>query len=134
MPLSYLQSPKQNHYDIVLQVALQANGHETLLAKTNFKYLYWTMAQQLTHHTCGGCNVQVGDLMGSGTISGPEKSMRGSLLELTWNGSEPMLLQDGSLRGFLEDGDSIVLRGFAEKDGMRVGFGEVRGKVLPAKT
>ncbi|UOO92472.1 fumarylacetoacetase [Vitreoscilla stercoraria] len=133
-PLDYLSTCEQYTFDIDLQVALSIDNDETILANTNFKYLYWSMAQQLTHHTSGGCNVEIGDLMGSGTISGAEKYERGSMLELTWNNTEPFLLNNGLNRGFLEDGDTVIMRGVAQKDGIRVGFGDVRGCVLPAKT
>ena len=133
-PLTYLRENTANNYDINLQVAIAADGSETVISNTNFKYMYWSMMQQLTHHTIAGCNVRVGDLMGSGTISGPEKDSRGSLLELTWNTTEPLSLVNGEQRGFLEDGDTLIMRGHCQKDGLRIGFGEVRGTVLPAKT
>ena len=133
-PLPYLRENTANNYDINLQVAIAAAGSETVISNTNFKYMYWSMMQQLTHHTIAGCNVRVGDLMGSGTISGPEKDSRGSLLELTWNTTEPLTLANGEQRGFLEDGDTLIMRGHCQKDGLRIGFGEVRGTVLPAKT
>ena len=133
-PLPYLRENTANNYDINLQVAIAADGSETVISNTNFKYMYWSMMQQLTHHTIAGCNVRVGDLMGSGTISGPEKDSRGSLLELTWNTTEPLTLVNGEQRGFLEDGDTLIMRGHCQKDGLRIGFGEVRGTVLPAKT
>ena len=133
-PLPYLRENTANNYDIHLQVAIAADGSETVISNTNFKYMYWSMMQQLTHHTIAGCNVRVGDLMGSGTISGPEKDSRGSLLELTWNTTEPLSLVNGEQRGFLEDGDTLIMRGHCQKDGLRIGFGEVRGTVLPAKT
>ena len=133
-PLPYLRENTANNYDIHLQVAIAADGSETVISNTNFKYMYWSMMQQLTHHTIAGCNVRVGDLMGSGTISGPEKDSRGSLLELTWNTTEPLTLEGGEQRGFLEDGDTLIMRGHCEQDGLRIGFGEVRGTVLPAKT
>ena len=133
-PLPYLRENTANNYDIHLQVAIAADGSETVISNTNFKYMYWSMMQQLTHHTIAGCNVRVGDLMGSGTISGPEKDSRGSLLELTWNTTEPLTLVNGEQRGFLEDGDTVIMRGHCQKDGLRIGFGEVRGTVLPAKT
>ena len=133
-PLPYLRENTANNYDIHLQVAIAADGSETVISNTNFKYMYWSMMQQLTHHTIAGCNVRVGDLMGSGTISGPEKDSRGSLLELTWNTTEPLTLANGEQRGFLEDGDTLIMRGHCQKDGLRIGFGEVRGTVLPAKT
>ncbi|WP_115073861.1 fumarylacetoacetase [Oligella urethralis] len=131
-PLKYLQEKQDSNYDIQLQVAFEVNGEETVICNSNFKYMYWTMAQQLTHHTVSGCNLRVGDLMGSGTISGPEKSSFGSLLELTWNMTEPLTLKNGESRNFIQDNDTIIMRGYCEKDGVRVGFGEVRGKVLPA--
>lgn len=133
-PLPYLRENTANNYDIHLQVAIAAAGSETVISNTNFKYMYWSMMQQLTHHTIAGCNVRIGDLMGSGTISGPEKDSRGSLLELTWNTTEPLTLANGEQRGFLEDGDTLIMRGHCQKDGLRIGFGEVRGTVLPAKT
>ena len=133
-PLAYLRASNNSNYDIQLQVAIATEDSETVISNTNFKYMYWSMAQQLTHHTIAGCNVRVGDLMGSGTISGPEKDSRGSLLELTWNTTEPLTLANGEQRGFLEDGDTLIMRGHCQKDGLRIGFGEVRGTVLPAKT
>ena len=133
-PLAYLRASNNSNYDIQLQVAIATEDSETVISNTNFKYMYWSMAQQLTHHTIAGCNVRVGDLMGSGTISGPEKDSRGSLLELTWNTTEPLTLEGGEQRGFLEDGDTLIMRGHCQKDGLRIGFGEVRGTVLPAKT
>lgn len=131
-PLPYLVESQNNNYDINLQVALSVDGQETVICDTNYKYMYWTMTQQLTHHTVSGCNVNVGDLMGSGTISGPEKSSYGSLLEISWNMTKPLTLDGGQTRCFIEDGDTIIMRGHCQKDGIRVGFGEVRGKVLPA--
>lgn len=95
--------------------------------------MYWNMCQQLAHHTVNGCNVEVGDMYASGTISGPEKHEFGSMLELTWRGTKPLQLSDGTERKFIQDGDTVTMKGFAEKDGIRVGFGEVSGKVLPAK-
>jgi fumarylacetoacetase len=97
------------------------------------RYLYWSMAQQLAHHTSNGCNVQVGDLMASGTISGPDADSFGSMLELSWGGQKPVPLHDGSTRTFLQDGDSVIMRGWARKDEVRVGFGEVVSGILPAR-
>ena len=131
-PLSYLQDKKDNNYDIQLEVVFEVDGEETVICNTNYKYMYWTMAQQLTHHAISGCNLQIGDLMGSGTISGEEKSSYGSLLELTRNMTEPLTLNNGQVRNFIEDNDTIIMRGHCEKNGIRVGFGEVRGKILPA--
>ena len=136
-PLAYLREDlSSNSYDINLTVELQTenDNRPTLISQTNFKYMYWSMAQQLTHHTIAGCNVQVGDLIGSGTISGPTPDSYGSLLELTWNATKPLTLANGEQRGFIQDGDTIIMRGFCEKAGVRIGFGEVSGKILSAKT
>ncbi|WP_042879127.1 fumarylacetoacetase [Cupriavidus necator] len=134
-PLSYLQQQAKNAYDIALEVALQPQGAAapSTICRTNFKAMYWTMAQQLAHHTVSGCNVRVGDLMGSGTISGTTPDSYGSLLEMTRNGAEPVTLADGSRRGFLEDGDDVIMTGFCQGEGYRVGFGSVSGKILPAR-
>ena len=132
--LDYLKFEGDKNFDINLEVYLQPeNGEENLICKSNYKYMYWNMAQQLAHHTINGCNVEVGDLYASGTISGSEPNSFGSMLELTWRGQNPLKLSDGSERKFINDHDTIIMRGFSEKDGIRVGFGEVRGKVLPAK-
>ncbi|KIA83012.1 fumarylacetoacetase [Kaistella solincola] len=132
--LDYLKFEGKQNLDIKLEVFLKPeNGSENLISSSNYKFMYWNMAQQLAHHTVNGCNVEVGDLYASGTISGTEKDSFGSMLELTWRGTEPIILSDGSQRSFIEDFDTIIMRGHAEKDGVRVGFGEVRGKVLPAK-
>ena len=103
------------------------------ICRTNFKYMYWSSVQQLVHHASSGCAMNVGDLLGSGTISGPDKDSRGSLLEISWNGTEPIELPGGVKRTFLEDGDSLVMRGWCQGDGYRVGFGEVEGTILPAE-
>ena len=103
------------------------------ICRTNFKYMYWSSVQQLVHHASSGCAMNVGDLLGSGTISGPEKHQRGSLLEISWNGSEPIELPGGAKRTFLEDGDSLVMRGWCQGDGYRVGFGEVEGTIVAAE-
>ncbi|UOB53908.1 fumarylacetoacetase [Acinetobacter junii] len=135
-PLCYLQENVPNSFDIKLSVEVQSpRSKETdLICETNFKYMYWSMAQQLTHHTIAGCNVQVGDLMGSGTISGPTENSYGSLLELTWNTTKPLTLSNGEKRGFLEDGDRVIMKGYCEKDGIRVGFGQVENTILAAHT
>lgn len=131
--LPYLKSPKNYNVDINLSVSIQPeNGEETVLCQSNYKYLYWTMSQQLAHHTVNGCNVNVGDLMGSGTISGATPDSFGSMLELSWGGSKPIALNNNEKRSFLEDFDTVIMRGFAEKDGVRVGFGEVKNQILPA--
>ena len=133
-PLPYLRQVKPNNYDLELEVGLRAASmNEALrICHTNFKYMYWSSVQQLVHHASCGCAMNAGDLLGSGTISGPEKSQRGSLLEISWNGAEPIELASGIVRTFLEDGDSLVMRGWCQGDGFRVGFGEVEGTILPA--
>ena len=94
--------------------------------------MYWNMNQQLAHHTSNGCNVEVGDLYASGTISGADPKSYGSMLELTWRGQNPLTLNNGEQRKFLQDGDTVIMRGHSEKDGVRVGFGEVKATILPA--
>lgn len=132
--LEYLKSTGKKAYDIHLQVGIQPEQtDETIVCNSNFKYMYWTMAQQLAHHTVNGCNVRGGDLMGSGTISGPTEDSYGSMLELAWKGTKPLKMADGSERKFINDGDTVIMRGHSEKDGVRIGFGEVKAKVLPAK-
>ena len=131
--LPYLAIEGKRNFDIQLEVLILPDQSEaTTVCRTNFKYMYWNAAQQLAHHTVNGCNIQVGDLYASGTISGPSPGSYGSLLELTWNGARPMHMPDGTERKFLEDGDTVLMRGHAEKDGVRIGFGECRGKILPA--
>lgn len=134
-PLNYLRQDKPQNYSVALDVALRAAGANaaTSISRTNFKYMYWSSVQQLMHHASSGCAMNVGDLLGSGTISGPEKDQRGSLLEISWNGTEPVELPGGTKRSFLEDGDSLVMRGWCQGDGYRVGFGEVEGTILPAE-
>lgn len=133
-PLTYLQQKTtENSYDIKLQAAIETeNGDLNLLTTSNFKFLYWTMAQQLAHHTSNGCNVRAGDLMGSGTISGPTKNSYGSMLELTWGGKEPIPLKDGTSRTFFNDGDNVIIRGYCKNDKVRIGFGKCTGKIMPA--
>ncbi len=132
--LPYLQEKNRHFFDVELEVILQtASGTEIKLCHSNFKHLYWTVAQQIAHHTVNGCNLNVGDLLASGTISGKEPDSFGSLLELTWGGKKPIMLPDGTERRFLEDYDTIIIRGFAEKGNIRVDFGEVRNTVLPTK-
>lgn len=136
-PLAYLnEKASDSSFDITLSVELlPENADEaTVVCETNFKYMYWSMAQQLTHHTITGCKVEVGDMMGSGTISGPTPDSYGSMLEIAWNATKPVTLKGGETRSFIEDGDTVIMKGYSEKDGIRVGFGEVRGKVLPALT
>jgi len=132
--LPYLRQEGAHHFNIALEAAIATpDGGETTICRSNFRHLYWSMAQQLAHHTVNGCNVRAGDVMASGTISGDTEDSYGSLLELTWKGTKPLKLRDGTERKFLLDGDTLVMRGHAERDGVRVGFGEVRGEVLPAK-
>jgi fumarylacetoacetase len=133
-PLPYLQQVKPNNYDLELEVGLRAASmtQPSPICRTNFKYMYWSSIQQLLHHASSGCAMNVGDLLGSGTISGPEKGQRGSLLEISWNGAEPIALADGMTRTFLEDGDSLSIRGWCQGKGYRVGFGEVEGTIVPA--
>ncbi|MFT4849110.1 MAG: fumarylacetoacetase [Sediminicola sp.] len=132
-PLAYLSQKGKKNFDIKLEVSIKPeNGEETQVATSNFKYMYWSMAQQLAHHTVNGCNVQSGDMMGSGTISGPTKAEYGSMLELTWRGQNPITLKDGSQRKFINDNDTVVMRAHCENDEIRLGFGDCSGKVLPA--
>ena len=132
--LSYLEYAGQKSYDIHLQVAIQPlNSEETVVCNSNFKHMYWNMAQQLAHHTVNGCNVRCGDLMGSGTISGPTPDSYGSMLELAWKGTKPLSLKDGTERKFVNDNDTITIKGFCDKEGIRVGFGSCVGTVLPTK-
>ena len=135
LPLPYLQQAKPHNYDLVLDVGLRAAPMiaAATICRTNFKYMYWSSVQQLVHHASSGCAMNVGDLLGSGTISGPEKDQRGSLLEISWNGTEPVELAAGIQRTFLEDGDSLVMRGWCQGDGFRVGFGEVEGTIFAAE-
>lgn len=129
--LPYLQCEDDMNYDIDLEIQLQpAGGESEIISRTNFRNMYWNVCQQLAHHTVNGCNVKIGDLMASGTISGHERGSEGCMLELTRNGSEPVKLKDGSTRSFLNDGDSITMKGSALKDGRRIGFGEVSGTVI----
>jgi fumarylacetoacetase len=135
-PLDYLRHRGEHAFDISLEVLLKPHGAQepTTIACTNFRHMYWTMAQQLAHHTVSGCNTRVGDLMGSGTISGPTVDSFGSLLELTWNGKNPLQLKEGGTRAFIEDGDELTLAGWCQGDGYRVGFGTCVGEILPARS
>jgi fumarylacetoacetase len=134
-PLEYLRNPGDCAYDIHLEVALQSERmtEPATIATSNFKYMYWSICQQLAHHTVNGCNAQPGDLYGSGTISGPEKHERGSMLELSWKGTETVELPNGEERKFLADGDTVTMTGWCEEDGVKIGFGEVAGTLLPAR-
>ena len=134
-PLPYLRQIRSNNYDLELDVALRASAMKQAqnICRTNFKYMYWSSVQQLMHHASSGCAMSVGDLLGSGTISGPEKYQRGSLIEISWNGAEPIELGRDIKRSFLEDGDSLTIRGWCQGDGYRVGFGELEGTIGPAE-
>jgi len=131
-PLPYLQSKGEWLFDINLEVKIKTGKMKDpfVISNSNFRYLYWDICQQLAHHTITGCNMKTGDLLASGTISGPEKDSYGSLLELTWRGSEPLKLPDGEERKFLLDGDVLIMSGWCNGDGFKVGFGEVTGKIL----
>ncbi len=133
-PLPYLQQKGANNYDLQLAVDLKTETMQKPagICSTNFKYMYWSSVQQLVHHASSGCAMNVGDLLGSGTISGPEKNERGSMLELSWGGAEPLDLGNGLQRSFLEDGDSLSMRGWCQGEGYRIGFGEVEGTILPS--
>ena len=133
-PLPYLKDDENYSYDVQLDVLLQtpAMTDSTVISTSNFKYMYWSANQQLTHHTITGCNMNVGDLLGSGTISGTEKGSFGSLLELCWGGKEPIKLANGEERTFLVDGDILSLQGSCKGTGFTIGFGECTGKILPA--
>ena len=134
VPLPYLRQREPGNYDVNLEVAIAPDGasQATTICRTNFRFMYWSSVQQLVHHAISGCAMQVGDLLGSGTISGPDKGSFGSLLELTWNGANALALETGGERRFVEDGDDIVMTGWCQGVGYRLGFGEVRGKILPA--
>ena len=130
--LPYLNEPKPMLYDIALEVGLTPEGGtETVIAQTNYAEMYYSAPQQLAHHTTSGCAMNVGDLLGSGTISGPTKDSRGSLLELSWGGKEPFPVAGGS-RSFIQDNDTLTLRGRCKGDGYTIGFGACSGKVIPA--
>ncbi len=133
-PLPYLKSSEKWTYDIQLEVALTTPDLQkpAVISHSNFKYMYWNMAQQLTHHTITGCNLQPGDLLASGTISGETPGSYGSMLELSWKGTKPVELPNGEQRKFLKDGDTVIMTGWAQGDGYRIGFGETTGELLPA--
>jgi fumarylacetoacetase len=132
--LPYLREPGPMLYDIHLEVLMQpADAFDpTTICRTNYREMYYSSAQQLAHHAVGGCAMRTGDLLGSGTISGPTRDSRGCLLELTWGGKEPLTLDSGEERTFLQDGDSVTLTGWAQGDGYRIGFGACEGTILPA--
>ncbi len=131
--LPYLKTEGLRNFDINLDVFIQPeNESENLVCRSNFRHMYWNICQQLAHHTVNGCNITIGDLYASGTISGPDPGSYGSMLELTWRGSKPISLSDGTERKFINDNDTLIIRGYAEKDGLRIGFGDCVTKVLPA--
>ena len=133
-PLPYLQQADYGSYDIKLTVAIHGNGMNKpfVVSKSNFRNMYWTPKQQLVHHSVTGCNMNPGDLLGSGTISGPTEDSYGSLLELCWRGTKPIPFPGGEMRKFLQDGDNVIISGYCQGDGYRVGFGKCEGIVLPA--
>lgn len=131
--LPYLKFEGKRNIDLSLEVEIvPENGQGLVVSRSNFKYMYWNMAQQLAHHTVNGCNIQVGDMYASGTISGPTPDSYGSMLEISWQGKNPVKMPDGTERRFILDGDTVILRGHCEANGVRIGFGECAGKVLPA--
>lgn len=131
--LPYLEYQGAKNYDIALQVAIQPEDEEeTVISNSNLKYMYWNMCQQLAHHTVNGCNVRGGDLLASGTISGPTEDSYGSMLELSWRGTKPLKMKGGSERKFIQDNDEVIMRGHCDNGEVRIGFGEVRGKILPS--
>ncbi|MBW6490968.1 MAG: fumarylacetoacetase [Lentimicrobium sp.] len=132
--LPYLKTEGKRNFDINLEVAIKtSNNDENVVCRSNFRHMYWNICQQLAHHTINGCNINTGDLYASGTISGPDPGSYGSMLELTWRGTKPITLKDGTERKFINDLDTLSMRGFSEKDGIRVGFGECITQILPAK-
>lgn len=133
-PLPYLKEEGVNSYDINLEVSIQSPDMDEpqTITKSNMKYLYWSIFQQMAHHTISGCNMNTGDMLATGTISGEQKEERGCMMELTWRGSEPIELSNGEQRKFIQDHDEIKMTGYAQGDGFRIGFGEVKGKILPA--
>lgn len=133
-PLPYLLTSDHWNYDIQLEVQLETERYDVpvTISQTNYKYMYWNLCQQLAHHTINGCNMRSGDLCGSGTISGPTPDSYGSMLELTWNATRPISMPDGEMRGFLQDGDTVIMKGWCKGDGYTVGFGEARGTLLSA--
>jgi fumarylacetoacetase len=133
-PLPYLRGKDDFTFDIQLEAQLQTSSMKTphVITRTNFQNLYWSISQQLAHHTVNGCNLQPGDLLASGTISGPTEESRGCMLELTWRGANPLKLPNGETRKWLDDGDRLTITGWCQGDDYRVGFGEVSGRILPA--
>jgi fumarylacetoacetase len=133
-PLTYLAAREPYTFDIQLQVSLATeklpSPHK--LTDSNFRNLHWSVAQMVAHHTVGGCNLQPGDLLGSGTISGPTPDSFGSMLEIAWRGDRPIKLPSGEMRSFIQDGDTVIMTAWCESEGRRIGFGECSGTILPA--
>jgi fumarylacetoacetase len=131
--LPYLECEGKKNIDLNLEVYIKPPAADpTCVSRSNFKYMYWNMNQQLAHQTSNGCNIRTGDLYGSGTISGPEIGSFGSMLEITWSGKNPVMMSDGTERKFIQDGDTVLFKGWCEKDGIRVGFGDLITEVLPS--
>lgn len=131
--LPYLKYEGNNNFDLPLEVIIKTEGgDEKVVSRSNYKYMYWNMNQQLAHHSVNGCNIRCGDMMASGTISGPTSDSFGSMLEISWQGKKPIEMPDGTERKFIQDHDSVIMRAYGEKDGVRIGFGEVNTQVLPA--
>ena len=129
--LPHLATKGAKNYDINLEVLIQPEKeNEKIVSKSNFKFMYWNMCQQVAHHTSNGCNMNIGDMMASGTISGKDPDSYGSMLELSWAGSKPVSLNNGDFRKFIEDNDTVIMRGYCQKESIRVGFGEVKTKLL----
>jgi fumarylacetoacetase len=133
LPYLEYEGDKNLDIDLVVDIATES-GEKKTVCHSNYKYLYWNMNQQLAHHTVNGCNIRCGDMMASGTISGPDRSSFGSMLEISWRGTKPVEMPDGTERKFINDGDTVIMRGKCEKNGVRIGFGKVSTKVLPAKS
>jgi len=132
--LPYLKYSGRHHYDINLDVLIKPeNGEPTVVSNSNYKHMYWNMAQQLAHHTVNGCNINGGDMMASGTISGPTPDSFGSMLEISWQGTKPITLSDGTERKFIQDHDTVIMKGYCKNNDVKIGFGEVATKVLPSK-
>jgi fumarylacetoacetase len=132
--LPYLEYDGNKHLDIKLEVSIKVpNGDEKTVTRSNYKYMYWNMNQQLAHHSVNGCDIKCGDLLASGTISGPNEGSYGSMLEISWKGTKPLDMPDGSQRRFINDGDSVIMKGYSKNEDVRIGFGEVRTLLLPAK-
>jgi len=135
-PLPYLRATQDWSFDINLEVAIQSQkmDHPHTICRSNFRHMYWSVAQQLAHHASNGCNLRPGDMLASGTISGPTPDSYGSMLELAWKGTKPIELPGGEHRTFIADNDRVTMTGWCQGDGYRVGFGEVTGRILPART